>query len=58
MRHVKPENPSEGAVYTLRVDRDKLDRITEIAATEHRTLAGKLRVMIDKEIARHSEMAA
>ena len=46
------------AVYTLRVDRENLDRLSEIAATEHRTLVQKLRVMIEAEIAKHEEAAA
>lgn len=53
MRTVKGENSSSTAVYTLRVDRDKLARIHEIAAAEHRSLTGKLRQMIDEEIAAH-----
>lgn len=40
-------------MYTLRVDREKLDQLREIAATEHRTLVQKLRVMIEAEIAAH-----
>lgn len=47
-----PEHPNL-AVYTLRVDREQLDRLTELAAAEHRTLAQKLRVLIEAEIARH-----
>ena len=43
------------AVYTLRVERKQLDRLTEIAATEHRTLVQKLRVMIEAEIARSDD---
>ena len=47
------------AVYTLRVDRDQLDRLSVIAAAEHRTLVQKLRTMIDREIAEHeTERAA
>jgi len=41
------------AVYTLRVDRDQLHRLSEIAATEHRSLVQKLRLMIEREIAAH-----
>lgn len=41
------------AVYTLRVDRQKLDRLSEIAAGEHRTLVQKLRLMIENEIAQY-----
>lgn len=43
------------AVYTLRVEREQLDRLSAIAAGEHRTLVQKLRVMIEDEIARHDE---
>jgi hypothetical protein len=46
------------AVYTLRVDRQDLDRLGEIAAAEHRTLVQKLRVMIEREIADHDERLA
>jgi predicted transcriptional regulator len=41
------------AVYTLRVERENLDRLSQIAAAEHRTLVQKLRMMIEDEIARH-----
>lgn len=40
------------AVYTLRVEREKLDALRLIAEMEHRSLTGKLRQMIDDEIAR------
>lgn len=43
------------AVYTLRVEREHLDRLTEIAAAEHRSLVQKLRVMIEAEIARSED---
>lgn len=47
------------AVYTMRVDREQLDRLSEIAAGEHRTLVQKLRLMIDLEIAAYeAEQAA
>lgn len=46
------------AVYTLRVDRDHLDRLSKIAEAEHRTLAQKLRLMIDLEIEQHDTKAA
>lgn len=45
------------AVYSLRVERERLDRLSEIAATEHRTLVQKLRVMIEAEIAAHETVA-
>jgi predicted DNA-binding protein len=48
-------NPKAQAVYTLRVDRDLLDRLREIADADHRTLAQKLRVMIEHEIADHEQ---
>lgn len=51
-------SPAGMAVYTLRVERPKLDRLSEIAATEHRSLVQKLRVMIEDEIARHDERVA
>ncbi len=43
------------AVYTLRVERDQLDQLSEIAAAEHRTLVQKLRMMIEDEIAAHAQ---
>jgi hypothetical protein len=46
------------AVYTLRVGREQLDQLREIAWTEHRTLAQKLRLMIEREIADAKEKAA
>ena len=46
------------AVYTLRVERENLDRLSEIAAAEHRTLVQKLRLMIELEIADHDRAAA
>jgi hypothetical protein len=52
-----PDRPGL-AVYTLRVDRSHLDRLTEIAAAEHRTLVQKLRVMIEAEITRHDDSDA
>lgn len=49
---------AEMAVYTLRVDRKKLDRLSEIAAAEHRSLVQKLRVMIEEEITLDDEKRA
>ena len=49
----KSTNPI--AVYTLRVDRAKLERIHEIAESEHRTLSQELRRMIDERIAQAGE---
>jgi hypothetical protein len=48
-------NPKPQAVCTLRVDRDLLDRVHEIAGAEHRALAQNLRVMIEREIADHEQ---
>lgn len=53
----KVTKPQE-SVYSLRADREKLERLMEIAAAEHRTLAQKLRVMIDAEIEQHDKAAA
>jgi len=44
-------DPTPQATYTVRIDRDQLDRLHEIAATEHRTLAQMFRVMIESKIA-------
>lgn len=38
-------------VYTIRMDRSKLDRLAEIAAREHRSLPGELRRLVDERIA-------
>lgn len=42
-------------VTTLRVDRQKLDRLDEIAAAEHRTVSQQLRHLIDQAIAEADE---
>lgn len=47
--------PDSEAVYTIRVDREVLDRLHEISSAEHRTLAQKIRVMFDAEIALHDQ---
>jgi hypothetical protein len=49
MRSARGENPV--AVYTLRIKRSKLDRFREIAAEQHRTVAGELNAMIDERLA-------
>lgn len=43
----------EGAVYTLRIERNQLDRLHEIAKAEHRTLSQELRRMVEERIAAH-----
>lgn len=48
---MRSATPSDTAVYTIRVDRDLLERLHEIAATEHRTLSQKIRVMFEREVA-------
>jgi hypothetical protein len=40
------------AVYTLRVERRKLERLRKIAEADHRTLSQELRHMIEERIAR------
>jgi hypothetical protein len=46
-------------VYTLRMERGKLDRLKLIADRENRTLAGEIRQMVDERIAREdAERAA
>jgi hypothetical protein len=52
-----PDEASE-AVYTIRIERAKLARLHEIAESEHRTLAGKIRVLFEREIAAHGERKA
>ena len=48
----------EQSVYTVRMEREKLDRLHKIAEAEHRTLAGKIRAWADEEIAAAQERAA
>lgn len=55
MRNV---NHKDEAVYTLRIEREKLDRLRGIAESEHRTLVQKIRVMVEDEIAAHDTEAA
>lgn len=43
------------AVFTLRIERDKLDRYREIVAREHRTVVGDLRRYIDQRLAADRE---
>jgi hypothetical protein len=43
------------AIYAVRMDRSKLDRLKEIAAREHRTLAGEFRRLADERIALDDE---
>lgn len=49
--------PSDGApeiaVYSLRIDRALLDRLTEIANENNRTIAGEFRQMVSERIASH-----
>jgi len=47
-----PDPKPHQATYTLRIDRDQVDRLHEIAASEHRTLAQWFRVLIEREIAK------
>lgn len=44
--------------FPLRAQREKLDRLREIAKGEHRSTVQKLRAMIDAEIARDDEKRA
>ncbi len=47
------ESESELHVYTLRANRDDLRRLTEIANSEHRTLAQEIRRLIAERIIEH-----
>lgn len=40
----------ESAVYTLRLPREKLEKLREIAGEENRTVAGQIREMVDRLI--------
>ena len=55
MRSATSANSPDIAVYSVRIERAKLDRLRQIADREHRTLVQKLRVMIEREIARFDE---
>jgi hypothetical protein len=55
---VRSAKSSEIAVYTVRIEREKLDQLRRIADAEHRTLVQKLRVMIEAEIAAHEAAQA
>ena len=45
------------ATYSMRIESEKFDRLREIAVAEHHTVAQKLRVMIEREIADHEARA-
>lgn len=47
-------SPTEIAVYTIRISRQKLAVLHEIADAENRTLAGQIRWLFDREIADHA----
>jgi predicted DNA-binding ribbon-helix-helix protein len=49
---------NEVAVYTLRIDRSRLDRLHEIAAADHRTVSQEIRRLIDERIAEAEREAA
>lgn len=55
---MSPVNHKDEAVYTLRIEREQLDRLREIAESEHRTLVQKIRVMVEDEIASHQREVA
>ena len=55
---MSPSSNQKEAVYSLRVDRKQLKRLHEIADAEHRTVAQKLRLMIEREIDQAEEQAA
>jgi hypothetical protein len=46
-----PKEPQILATFPLRIERDKLDRLREIAEQERRTLVGELRWMVDERLA-------
>ena len=47
-------NPEHQAVYSIRIERDKLERLHEIAQAQNRTLAGQIRAIFEREIAQHA----
>lgn len=48
---------SEIAVTSVKIERDKLDALKEIAATEHRSVSQQIRFLIDRCIEDHDEQA-
>jgi predicted DNA-binding protein len=46
-------NAANDAVYTIRIEREKLARLHEIADAHNRTLAGQIRTVLEREIAEH-----
>jgi hypothetical protein len=44
----RSHNPPEIAVYSLKIERDKLDRFEVAAKAEDRTMAQQLRRLIDE----------
>ncbi len=46
------------AVFTLRIERDKLDRFRELVGREHRTVVQDLRHYIDRRLAAEDREAA
>lgn len=52
------ENIPRIAVTSVKVEQSKLDRLTEIAALEHRTRAQQIRYLIDRCIAESERGAA
>lgn len=51
-------NVEHQAVYTIRIERDKLKRLHEIAEGENRTLAGQIRTILEREIAAYDRRPA
>ena len=53
-----PKPPSEIAVFSLKVDRAKLDRFKEAAEAKQRTASQQLRWYIDQAVAEFDEKEA
>lgn len=43
-------DPPEIAVFSLKVERDKLDRFKRVAESKERTMAQQLRYLMDREV--------
>lgn len=52
---MRSTSPPTGAVYTLRIERAQLDRLREIAESQHRTVSQELRRMVEARIAEHEK---
>lgn len=55
MRRVKP--PTEIAITSIRIERDKLDALKVIAEANRRSVSQELRWLIDRRVAEETQAA-